>query len=128
MYLMYDATKKEFFEINSNDYESTLQMMQCCVDGLIEHISYIFPYKDIDVFANEEGLLKDLPICSYHEVGDNGYPIFIRGNLFFARSNDEGETIPLTKKDIEEIKDSFYKERWVILKDNLIDEIPVFIQ
>lgn len=129
MYLMYDAQKQEFIRLDENEFNSTLGMMQYCVDGRIEHASDLFPYEDIDVFCNESGwLIEGLPLCSYHEIGDECVPVLLRGNLVFARSDDEGCTIPLKESDVERIVKSFWKERWVFSLDDKILNLPVFIQ
>lgn len=100
-----------FKEVNGDDYTSTYKMLNNNVGGSIELVSFIekFYEKGIDLWINEEGKLNDLDI-SIVIRNDNEFVDVLCGNIVFARSNEEGETIPLNEEDIVFIKKELQKE------------------
>ena len=78
----------------------TLEQMQAAVGGYIETVFRVdSPCRkgvEIDVYANEEGLLIGLPID--HINKHTGYPI--AGNIVITASKN-GNTIEATPKEIE---------------------------
>ena len=75
--------------------DNTLEAMQSVVDGSIEHVGL----HGFDVWVNEEGKLRGLEGNIYLEEIDD----ILCGDILVTKSNDEGETIGLTKKDIDTI-------------------------
>lgn len=53
-----------------------------------------------DIYCDDEGLLKCNPIVS--AVSSDGEPMLV-GNLFVAKTNDEGETISLNEDELSEV-------------------------
>lgn len=82
------------------DIDNTLEAMQGVVGGLIEMVP-LAPH--IDIVCNEEGKLLSLPLNRMHPQGHD----VICGDMFISRSNAEGETVSLTKKDIEKYTKQF---------------------
>ena len=84
------------------DKNNTLRQLQHLVDGNIEipFINEKLYNNNIDVIINEEGKINDkceMVIALNH----NGRIIDILfGNIVFASSNKEGETVGLTKKQM----------------------------
>lgn len=56
-----------------------------------------------DIYCDDEGLLQCNPIVS--AVSDDRHPMLV-GNLFVAKTNDEGETISLSMDEIGEVIDN----------------------
>jgi len=84
----------------------TLERMQKIVGGYIEHIfipelenpkatSY-HHRQQIDIFANEEGRLKNLPPNIVTQDGT-----ILVGTILASRTNSDGETVSLIEGDLE---------------------------
>lgn len=79
------------------EVEGGLENYQAIVDGWLEVLR--LPY-GIDLWVNEEGLLLDLPTnFTIARLGENTIrPVqSIAGNVFFASSDDEGNTVSLSE-------------------------------
>jgi hypothetical protein len=87
----------------------TLPFLQDQVQGYIEHLDVICKDKNLDLWINEEGLLRGLP---YNAVASEivnktwtalHYPTdgsFIVGNAVILASDDDGETRGLTLEEV----------------------------
>lgn len=58
---------------------------------------------NIDIWVDDEGLLKKNVIT---EIEINGREYQLAGRLLFMSSNKEGETVPLTNKQVEYLMDN----------------------
>lgn len=74
--------------------EHSLENMQAQVEGMLDCVQ-IDPVKGIDCWVNDEGLLIGMPIniMANEDFG-------LAGPVFFAKSNDEGETVSLSDEDV----------------------------
>ena len=94
-------------ELNSEEYESTYELIRDNVDGFIECVPWVKPFADrgIHLWINDESKLLDLALCL--AIRNNGQIIeILSGNIVFARFNRQGETLPLEDEDIKFIKES----------------------
>lgn len=73
----------------------SLENMQALVGGYIECINI---GKGLDLWCNEEGRINGLPMIMDPIIDD-----FIAGDYFFARHDNEGNTISLTDDDVRHI-------------------------
>ena|SRR6185312_4621569 len=79
-----------------------LEDMQKIVGGYIEYVdlgalSQIPELEGYDLYCNEEGKLIGLPLNVIFPADH------MMGDFFISKANEEGETISLTKEDIEKI-------------------------
>ena len=85
----------------------SLEFLQKSVGGYIERIPLrSLDNKKIDMWCNENGKLIGLPLTLmlfYQGKILDG----IVGNVVFTKTNDDGDTISLTEKDIKYIKKLF---------------------
>jgi len=79
----------------------TLEYMQEVVGGYIEHLSLT---DTIDMWFNEEGKLIPLPTNIFMVDGVKVIDT-IQGNILFTSCDDDGNTIGLDERDIENIID-----------------------
>jgi hypothetical protein len=96
-------------EIGPYEGGDTLPFLQDQVQGYIEHLDIICKGKNLDLWINEEGLLRGLP---YNAVASEivnktwtelHYPTdgsFIVGNTVILASNDDGESRGLTLEEV----------------------------
>jgi len=113
-------------QLDVTDTSASLEAAQTLVGGYIERLSY--DGGALDIWMNEDGVGRGLPItfrlpgvgpdftgtpwegAAMIKMGENlagpGEPGFyeIRGDVFFARSNDEGEWADLTDDDVAKIR------------------------
>lgn len=102
----------QIFKIDTNlDFYTTeikgdLKSLQEEVGGYITTATYWkeLREKDIDIYANDEGLFADNPTITLIITDErNEYKVVgtLVGNLIFASHDDEGNTIGLTNEQIE---------------------------
>lgn len=103
MYLMYNAETEELEELAEK--ENTYDMISSAVGGLIELAPTPRSLAGIDLWVNEEGKLMSLT-PSMILLDDNKHLVdTFAGNIVFTRTNEDGETIPLTDDDAKLIKE-----------------------
>ena len=81
----------------------TLEFLQKCVGGWIEHVVTNELPSNIDIYCNEEGKLNGL---AYNHVGTLLYANphdCIVGTAVIVASNDEGESLWLTDEQISAV-------------------------
>ena len=99
--------------LQEKEIENTLESLQKIVGGWIEipYISHRFREEVIDVIINEEGKLIGLePQIAVVRKDDNKILDLIAGNCIFASHDEEGNTVELTDKQIEIIKEELKYE------------------
>lgn len=89
--------------VDANTVTDTTKFLQEAVGGWFDVVS---ADSSMDFWLNDEGIYTQSvnPVGTalmHHYLGRATQSYF--GTIVIARSNDEGETIPLTAKDIEEI-------------------------
>lgn len=86
--------------------DKTLEFLQEVVDGYVDvlHIGH-----GIDIWLNDEGLLReDLPLnFVVGSIKSGKVAHQICGNVVFASHDREGNTISLTQKQMEKIRNMF---------------------
>jgi hypothetical protein len=94
-------TREEFDEKNS------LGQLQSAVNGFVERIPAEFKH-NLDLWVNEEGLLKQLPtnviltaLCSMMF----GRIVYLLGDGVFARHDEEGNILGIDEELAEKIED-----------------------
>lgn len=60
---------------------------------------------DYDIYVDDEGLLKEKPVCSVFNKDGKGV---LFGNLVISASDDKGESRDLTIEEIGNLADYFY--------------------
>jgi hypothetical protein len=106
--------------------QSNLELLQQCVHGWIEDITYLFPELEragIVVFGNEEAKLYHMPENVYVNFG-NGQAEMVNGPMVFVRYKDEecSKIVELTAKDEKLIKSLFnqYMQMAVLEEDGIV--------
>lgn len=94
-----------------------LKSLQEEVGGLITLAPYFEELErhDIDIFADDEGLLKSNPIFTLlvpEEDDPTDVAAALAGNLIFVSHDDEGGTVGLTNKQIDFIAEHLTKVRY----------------
>lgn len=82
------------------------EFLSGAVEGLIECV--YLPSLDMDMWVNEEGKINNLPINETATViffREFNYLDRICGNVVFTASNKNGDTVGLSKKQIEQLKE-----------------------
>lgn len=84
------------------DIEGDLKSLQSEVGGLITRVPYFDELTDkyIDIYADDEGLLKADPITTLIKAEGNKIINMLVGNLIFTGYNDDGETLGLTDEQL----------------------------
>jgi len=105
MFVTFDPTSEFGFELHEGT--PTLKEMQDAVGGLIEPVD-VFEDEDgrVSMYVNEEGLYLCEPtlILTTELYSDH----VINGPVVFSRCRwSDGETVPLTREDVEKIRDAF---------------------
>ncbi|EJR09172.1 DUF3846 domain-containing protein [Bacillus cereus] len=88
------------------EVENKLEVFQKIVDGYIERVG-ITP--KIDLWCNDEGLFREdlkLNVLILHKGEAFAY---IKGNVYFASYDDEGNTISLSDEQIQELQKKMNK-------------------
>ena len=101
-----------------------LEDMQKIVGGYIETWDYISELYDngISLYCNDEGKLQGLHPALV--VTKNGETVeMICGNILFCGYDSEGETVPLTDKQISIIKSIFTRSMYVQNSNNGLNAI-----
>lgn len=84
------------------EMEKGLKNMQALVGGLIEAVAL---KEGVDLWVNEEGLLNESEL-NMVLLQNGAAQAYYAGDAFFASVNDEGETIGLTDKQKQWIRDN----------------------
>lgn len=106
---------------NSNSYE----MISGNVGGYIERLPCIreFEKRNIDIWVDEEGLLKSLPVTAIVVKNEEVVGV-IKGNIVFAKGSPKtGRTLKLTDKDLDFIQG--YVENHLYMLDNVVLALEV---
>jgi hypothetical protein len=96
-------------------YLDGLEEFQKIVEGNIEyvdlgHLTGFNELRDYDLFCNEEGYMKNLPM---NRVFNNG---IVLGNFIISKADEYGDQVSLTDEDI-----SFIKRSMSIINNERID-------
>lgn len=95
----------ELIKTNANDVENVTTFLQDSVQGWFEVVTMENPQngETMDMWVNEEGAIRQMPrnIAAeflYMQFAGKSWfwPLF--GNVVFALSNEDGETLPLTER------------------------------
>lgn len=105
MYLKYNTeTKKlEEIQVETNTYE----MIRKGVGGLICSAPVPEDLAGIDMWVHDEGKLLQMEPSAMLMDKSGDLLDFYAGNIVFTRTDEAGETIPLTDEDVERIKKAF---------------------
>ena len=101
-----------------------LEDMQKIVGGYIETWDYISELYDngISLYCNDEGKLQGLDPALV--VTNNGKTVeMICGNILFCGYDSEGETVPLTEKQVKIIKSIFTRSMYMQKSNNRLNAI-----
>ncbi len=99
---------QNWIEIDENDYESSFQLLRDNLEGNIALANYDQKLNErgIDIWVNDDGKLLNMAPTVLIASKDGPVDILV-GNVIFARSSQQGETLPLNNDDISFIKDHF---------------------
>ena len=78
----------------------SLEFLQKCVGGWIEHVVSDNIPSGVDIYCNEEGKLKLLPYNDTATILYGNPHDFIVGNTVKEEKNDEGESLWLTDEQV----------------------------
>lgn len=106
-----------FTSMNNSLYE-----MQRIVQGNIDIVNCP-DLKDIDIICNDEGKLFRLPLNRSLTSDDQVYDV-IAGNMILAASDEEGNTIGLSKEQIIRSY-KFFQEPEIFVVNDIKEEIEV---
>jgi len=108
-------------ELKEKEINNTLEDLQKIVEGYIEipYLSEVFNKNEIDIIINEEGKLIDgmRPEIAIVSKKRGNILDVVYGNCIFASHNEEGDTIGLTKEQIEIVYDELERLADVIIRD-----------
>lgn len=93
--------------VEDKEIKGNLKSLQREVEGLITLAPYFYELEEmnIDIYADDEGLLKENPITTLVKIEDNQIVASLVGNLVFTTVDDDGESISLSDKQIKFIYD-----------------------
>lgn len=91
-------TKPRVYELEVNSYEDYYPLLEC---DTFDIQSRKFNGKYLDIYCDDEGLLKENNNPSILTYNGNILVEKIVGNVFITNHNSEGDTISLTDEDIK---------------------------
>lgn len=94
-------------ELKIGRIENELKAFQTLVDGYIETIRPIQQNSNIVAVLNDSGKINNLEPNFISNNSD-----IVVGNVVFTKSDDEGEFVSLTNKDLKYIKN--FLEKWSV--------------
>lgn len=102
----------------AKNIKGDLKSLQAEVGGLITLANYYeeLDARNIDIFADDEGLLKSNPIITFFVTSkENKYKSIatLVGNLVFASHDDEDNTLGLSQKQLSFIKEHLKKVAYI---------------
>ena len=114
--LLCDPTSKSIYSrVKQLDSETMLSDMRNIIDcELVTCTEIEVEGKYFDVWSDDEALLCDNPVPNLYVC--DGLIIF--GNLLFAKSDDDGETIGLSIDDIRLLKKYSQRQFYKLLNKN----------
>jgi hypothetical protein len=88
--------------------DDSYKMLSDAVGGYIEALTLgvVEGERRVTVWLNEEGKLNNLPPNFALVEGENIYDI-VMGDIIITSTDDEGETVGLTDKEIEFVRERF---------------------
>ena len=102
-----------FLTVHEIDSENTLQSMYDLLDcSMVDVRRFELDGHVYDVWFDEEFFINGKDIIPTVLLGKKegwASEVLICGNVMYARSNEEGETIGLTDEDIQRLKDFQYE-------------------
>jgi len=102
--LLLDVKNNRVKELECKDLNDYYKALDCSVFDIVRR--RIGEDKYFDFYIDDEGLLKANPIIS--AIDAMGNPMLV-GNIVFANHDAEGNTIDLSKEEIEYIKQYIQK-------------------
>lgn len=93
------------------EVEDKLHNYQDLVDGLIDYISID---EGVDMIIDDEGKLKEKQINTIATLLLNWNEDYIVGDVFIVGVNEEGETISLTDRQIQEYERRIFRLKHII--------------
>ena len=114
--LLCDPTSKSIYSrVKQLDSEKTLADMQHIINcELVTCTEIEVEGKYYDVWSDDEALLKLNPVPNLYVCKD----LIIFGNLLFAKSDDDGQTIGLSIDDIRLLKKYSQRQFYKLLNKN----------
>ena len=107
------------------DDEGQYQALSDAVGGYIEHINVICNDVPLDMWINEEGLLRRLPynaVASYlYQHAARTHDVLIVGDAIITSGDDEGNTLGLTKDQVQHVLIEI--QVWADTYGTVIDEL-----
>ena len=102
-------TSLEPAEVTDKSGERLHEMYKLLDCEFVDYREFEVNGEYFDVWFDEEFLLRDKPPVATMFLGDLRPDSFIVlcGNLLFSKSNDEGESVTLTKRDMRKIAGFF---------------------
>lgn len=99
--------------VSVETYEDSYKFISSNVDGYIERVPIsVFDAKHIDVWVNEEGKFRSDLKPTAVMTHEGKFVDYLIGNIVFTKSNKNGDTISLTKKDVSFIQDTLISSGW----------------
>lgn len=92
--------------VEEKDIDNTLEALQAEVEGLITTAPIYDELHNlgIDIFADDEGLLKADPIKTLVKIEGNKINYCLVGNLVLVGYTPDGDTVSLTQEQLDFIK------------------------
>ena len=89
-------------EIIDSEKEDSYELFHRYIHGHLDCVSYIPTLKGFDLWIDDEFRYKDLkPTLAIKSEDNLDVEDIFCGNIIFAKSDEEGTTIPLEKEDVE---------------------------
>lgn len=97
----------ECIDFPGPDDDGQYQAMSDAVGGYIEHVNVICNDVPLDMWVNEEGLLRRFPynsVASYiYQQSVKGGEVLIVGDALITSGDDEGNTLGLTDEQVQQV-------------------------
>ena len=106
-------------EVTNKSGERLYEMYKLLDCEFVDYREFEVNGEYFDVWFDEEFLLRDKPPVATMFLGDLRPDSFIVlcGNLLFSKSNDEGESVTLTKRDMRKIMGFFDESQLKLMMD-----------
>lgn len=122
---------QQWIEIDENSYSSSYQLLRKNVEGNIGLANYDSELvkRGIDMWINDDGKLLSLsPNILISQKNAQVIDVIV-GDVVFARSDEEGNTIALSEEDIIFIKNHFLiNQTMFLLKEDFYSMKTIMIE
>ena len=99
--------KPEVVGFPGPDDDGQFDALRDAVGGWIEHVNIVCYGLPLDMWVNEEGLLKGLPYNAFatrlYRLATGADMVLIVGDAIITSSDVEGETLPLTQREVDAV-------------------------